>query len=405
MVANAIVPLDKNRAIEGVKMLAALVRELREGVFKEGQDYGVIPGTNEKPVLLLPGMEKLMRALHLRAEYVERRVITDFDKPLFFFEYECRLIDVESETCISTAIGSANSMESKWAWRWVPLHRVPSNLDPSTLVTRGGRISEFTFAVEKAETSGKYGKPAEYWQQFQDAIANGTAKMIKRKDSKGTERDAWEIDSSEYRVPNPDVFDQLNTICKIAQKRALSSAIKGAANVSEFFTVDLDDLPQYQISTPAQPSNIIEAEFEDVTPPAQSMGNGSAPRRNTRNMKRIEEAVKQHYAAHQHFVNHFNNLSASGEITDTMTDDEVIAVINANRESEGKANKAWWQDGELMSGLKRVLWQRWNVTLEQALKQAGKKLTDYADSAALIADVEAAQRETDDSAEVVDIPF
>lgn len=50
------------------------------------------------------------------------------------------------------------------------------------------------------------------------------------------------------KVENPDIFDQMNTIDKVAQKRALGSAIKGAANVSEFFTVDLEDSQTFDVA-------------------------------------------------------------------------------------------------------------------------------------------------------------
>lgn len=114
---SSIVPLNEARAIDGVKVLANIVHTLYEDVFKKDVDYGVIPNTGDKPVLLLPGMEKLMRALELRPNYIERAAIRDFDKPLFFFEYECELIDIHTGVVVSSAIGSANSHESKWRYR------------------------------------------------------------------------------------------------------------------------------------------------------------------------------------------------------------------------------------------------------------------------------------------------
>jgi hypothetical protein len=118
--------------------------------------------------------------------------------------------------------------------------------------------------VDKAETSGKYGKPPEYWQQFKDAIENKTAKAIKRKTRAGKEYDAWEIDTTVYRVPNEDVFSQVNTVQKMAQKRALVAATMLAVNASEYYTQDLEDLTieaNFTVSatpvttTPATPDN------------------------------------------------------------------------------------------------------------------------------------------------------
>ncbi len=242
----AIIPSER-LAIDDVKRLVNIVSALRTDVFKDGVDFGSIPGTNDKPVLLLPGMEKLMRALHLRAEYIAKTCIEDFDKPLFFYRYECRLIDYQTGECVSTALGSANSQESKWAWRWVERNQVPPNIDTVSLDQRNASLFEFAFAVDKAETSGKYGKPADYWQAFKTAIANGSARKVQKQTSRG-QSDGWEIGGVQYRIPNRDICDLTNTIDKIAQKRALSSAIKGAANVSMFFTVDIDDFTPFDMT-------------------------------------------------------------------------------------------------------------------------------------------------------------
>ena len=237
--------------VKDVKRLANIVRALYNGVLEDGKDYGIIPGTGDKPTLLQPGMEKLMRALRVAPHYREVCIIRDYDKPLFHYEYECELEDVDTKTVIpgGRGIGLCHSRETKYGYRWVQRHQVPKNLNPDELATRGGAISEFAFAIEKAETTGKYGKPAEYWKQFHDAIADGAARKVTRQTSRG-QSEAWEIDGSQYRIPNPDVFDQVNTIAKMAQKRALASAIKGAANVSEFFTVDMEDFALYEVQQP-----------------------------------------------------------------------------------------------------------------------------------------------------------
>jgi hypothetical protein len=54
---------------------------------------------------------------------------------------------------------------------------------------------------------------------------------------------AWEIDvdTALYRIPNPDVADVVNTIQKMAQKRALVAATLIATSASEFFTQDVED--------------------------------------------------------------------------------------------------------------------------------------------------------------------
>lgn len=243
---NTLAVLDRDAAIEGVTVLASIVRQLRESVFVKDADYGVIPNTGSKPVLLLPGMEKLMRALNLRAEYVEREKRLDFDGGLFYFEYECRLMNYDSDICVSTAIGSANSYESKWRWR-EQKRRCPAC--GAEAIIKG-----------KQEYGGG-------WLCFKKQNGCG---------AKFSDGDAAIEAQTVGRVQNPDIADQLNTICKIAQKRALASAIKGAANVSEFFTVDLDDLPAILPHKPSH-ENVIEGEFTDAAPPEADAPPQAAP--------------------------------------------------------------------------------------------------------------------------------
>lgn len=212
---NAIVPYVE---VEDVKRLANIVRALRNDVFRDGHDFGIIPGTGDKPTLLQPGMEKLMRALKLRPEYVEKSRVEDFDSGVIFYRYECRLVEYETGLCVSTAIGSANSRESKWRYRNVD--RVCPNCGKGTII-KG-----------KAEYGGGwlcFAKKGGCGSKFKDGDPAIEAQAV-------------------GKVENPDIFDQMNTIDKVAQKRALGSAIKGAANVSEFFTVDLEDSQTFDVA-------------------------------------------------------------------------------------------------------------------------------------------------------------
>ena len=232
-------------------------------ILKEGIDYGTIPGTN-KPTLLKPGAEKLGAFFGLRPIFVPQESVNDWTgkdhngEPFFFREYKTQLF--RAGELVGEGIGSCNSWEKKYRYRWINELEIPSNVDKSGLEFRDGAISEFVFAVEKAETTGKYGKPASYWQQFADAISNGTAKQIKRKTKKGDEMDAWEIGGKLYAVPNKDVADQVNTIDKMAQKRAFVAAILIATNASDYFTQDMEDFQDHGISY----ENIVDGSFEEA---------------------------------------------------------------------------------------------------------------------------------------------
>lgn len=274
---KAIVPIEIT-AVQSVQLLYNMMAELKKKVLKPDIDYGVIPGTGTKPTLLLPGMEKIMRALNAIPEYVEREVIRDYNQPLFHYEYECRLVDCETGIAIpgGRGLGLCTSMESSFRWRWVDEHEVSANLDMPELKKRISSIVEFDFAIDKRETTGKWGKPAAYWMRFEDAIKSGKANETTRKTKSG-ESKAWEISTTLYRIENPDIFDQVNAIMKRAKKRALGDAIKGAAAVSEFFTTDLEDFTPYEITSP---DNVVEAEYTEITvstPPAADQQHLSTP--------------------------------------------------------------------------------------------------------------------------------
>ena len=231
-------------------------------ILKKDTDYGEIPGTN-KPTLLKAGAEKLGAFFGLRPIFVPQESVNDWTgkahngEPFFFREYKVQLY--RNGELVGEGIGSCNSWEKKYRYRWVNEMDLPADIDVSQYECKDGAISEFAFAVEKAETTGKYGKPKEYRQQFADAIANGTAKQIKRKTKKGDEMDAWEIGGKLYAVPNKDVADQVNTIDKMAQKRAFVAAILIATNASDYFTQDMEDFQDHGISY----ENIVDAEFTD----------------------------------------------------------------------------------------------------------------------------------------------
>ncbi|NIQ88785.1 MAG: hypothetical protein GWN93_06755 [Deltaproteobacteria bacterium] len=256
-VYNAAMPvMALAQAVERQNQMVAFVQT----IMHDGTDFGTIPGTN-KPTLLKPGAEKLTTFFGLTTRYevikAEERWGDDGTEPFFYYWYRCRLY--RGDLLVAEADGSCNSREGKYRWRWVNEADVPHGLDKATLATRGGTISEFDFAIDKAETTGQYGKPPEYWQQFKDAIANGTARKFKKATRKGTQYDAWEIDATVYRVPNEDIASQVNTINKMAQKRALIAATLIAVNASEFFTQDLED---FEYTTPVTPTAPVAATTE-----------------------------------------------------------------------------------------------------------------------------------------------
>lgn len=176
----------------------------------EGTDYGVIPG-NKSRTLLKPGAEKLVELFRCRAEYTQTRVIEDWDKPLFHYEFLCTIHLLSTNAIVAQGVGSANSREAKYRWR--SEERKCPNCGKATII-KG-----------KAEYGGGwlcFGKKGGCGAKFQEGDTSIESQAV-------------------GRVENPDVFDCVNTILKVAKKRALVDASISLARCSDLFTQDMDD--------------------------------------------------------------------------------------------------------------------------------------------------------------------
>lgn len=200
-------------------------------VLNEDLDYGLIPGSKKK-CLLKPGAEKLCSIFGLAPSYVKEVIVEDWTgkdhdgEPLFSYEYRCQLY--RGGRFMGEAIGSCNSWESKYRYRWMPEESVKDRSDFNSLQKRGGTKTMFepTFAIDKAETTGKYGKPAEYWDKWRAAAESGEAKRgTKKMGPKEFDGYYLTVDETQYRIPNPEVADIINTCQKMAQKRCIAGTV------------------------------------------------------------------------------------------------------------------------------------------------------------------------------------
>lgn len=191
-----------------IRKFQAIVKEL----LIEDLDYGKVPGA-KRPSLLKPGAEKLDKILHLCDTYEELEKVEDWEKPFFYYKVKCRLIIIGTNITVSECIGSCNSMESQYRYRWV----LPSQLPPEL-------------------------------QNSQDSLPSKRAK---------TEH-GW---VTLYRVNNDDIWSLANTILKMAQKRAHIGATLSAARLSDVFTQDVEDLdlvPEDKVIDKPEPKKVEE---------------------------------------------------------------------------------------------------------------------------------------------------
>lgn len=226
---------NKTTALARVELSAALamigtpteaeerLRELQEFIhnaMKEGADYGKIPGT-DKDTLFQPGAQKLSEIYGLAPSYEDARTPIerwgdDGTEPLFAYFKRCRLVRKSDGVFVGEGIGSCNSREEKYAGRWVFPSDVPPEADVSRLRKREG-------------ISKKNGKPY-----------------------------------TMYRIPNPAIFDLVNTIEKMAAKRALVMAVIGATRSAGIFTQDLEDMSQDARQGKSAKPETTDAEYEDA---------------------------------------------------------------------------------------------------------------------------------------------
>ena len=294
---------------------AAIVEFTRRIMVKD-QDFGEIPGTN-KPTLLKPGAEKLCNFFGLEPEFTPIIEEIDWIGALHFGEafcyvrYRCRLL--REGRVVGVGEGSCNSWEAKFRYRWVPEERVPEQVDRSRLVKRAAKqtLSEFDFAIDRAETTGPYGKPAEHWQKFREAIEVGTARQVEKPTRRGPSL-TWEIDveASLYRIPNPDIADVVNTIQKMAQKRALVGATLIATSASEFFTQDVEDadafgrnidIGPHVYGTRAAREYVRDRKVEELSRNGNGVPMEARPWKNFGEMRRAFERVREQVGEREYF--------------------------------------------------------------------------------------------------------
>ena len=171
----------------------------------EGEDYGVIPGT-DKPTLFQPGADTLCNAAGLWGtdpEFVEK--VEDWQTGFFYYLVKLYVRDDDGRRWYG--VGSCNSKERKYAAQsWVPLY----TLDPEER--------------QRAE--------AEEWPQDTRVSKRGNSII-------------W------VQPPNAPAYDLVNTIQKMAVKRAYIAATLRATGAHRVFTQDMEDIAPASTEPPA----------------------------------------------------------------------------------------------------------------------------------------------------------
>lgn len=196
-------------------------------------DYGTVPGI-AKPFLFKSGAEKLATLFGYAPQYVTLDKTEDFNSVngFFFYRYRCDLILKTTGSIMGSGIGSCNSKEDRY--RWSQAQRVCPECGKATII-KGKK--------EFDRSGGEGGWVC--WSRKE--IACGAkwpdgAKVIESQAVERVEREA---------------FSQVNTIDKMAQKRALVAATLIATGTSSLFTQDEETVEASDKATAAKPATVV----------------------------------------------------------------------------------------------------------------------------------------------------
>lgn len=223
------------------------IQQVMKQVMKEGEHYGVIPGTGTKPTLLKPGAEKLCLLFRLAPHY---HSVEAHDGKHLTIKSACSLHHIPTGQVWGTGEGSCSTKESKYAFR------------------KGKRACPKcgADAINKSKFPPR-GRPNEAPGWYCYAKVGGCGVEFAADDPAITAQETG-------RVPNEDLADSYNTVLKMANKRSLVAAVLNVTGASDIFTQDLEDAHPNVVETTARrvEPNGDEAErlFPDPAPAPQA---------------------------------------------------------------------------------------------------------------------------------------
>lgn len=228
---------------QAIQRRNALTEFVKSELMVENRDFGKVPGT-DKDTLLKPGAEKLLTYFGLIPILIPVVEETDWTgerhngEPFIYFKYRCDIY--LGNTRITASEGLCSSMEKKYRYR---------NAERACPQCHKA-------AIKRSKYPPRNNPSAEPGWYCYDKIG-GCGQVYEANDPAITKQQLGQ-------VVNPDIADVANTICKMAQKRALVGSTLIALNASEFFTQDVEDMDIIDGSFYAK------SETQKPTPPPQS---------------------------------------------------------------------------------------------------------------------------------------
>lgn len=230
----------------------AILQQYIKQHMQQGTDYGVIPGT-EKPTLLKPGAEKLTDLFRCTPAFDLLEKIEDWEKGLFHYTFRVRISSRDSGTVLAEGYGSANSKEGRYRWR--------------NAGRKCPQCGKETICKSKYAPRSKPDDPPGWY-------------CYAKKGGCGAEFDHDDpdiVDQIQGKVENDDIFTLVNTILKMAKKRALVDGAIALARCSDIFTQDVEDFEQPEDPAPRQQRQSQPKASTQQPAPAAAKKSGPLP--------------------------------------------------------------------------------------------------------------------------------
>lgn len=217
---------DFDARLTALKTMRARIASIHRGLMLVDVDYGVIPGTGDKATLYKSGADKLCQFYGYVPSFEES--VTHGDgrsAPHISVVVRCRLHQGSDKgPVVGAGIGACNSWERKYRWK------------------RGARkcpkCGQSTIIAGKEKFGGG-------WLCWKNKGGCGS------KWQKG----AQEIESQPVGdMENADPYDLLNTIIKMACKRAYVDATLRTTATGELYTQDIEDIEDMEHDAPPPPA-------------------------------------------------------------------------------------------------------------------------------------------------------
>lgn len=176
-------------------------------------DYGVIPGT-KKRTLLKPGAEKLTNLFRCAPRFTIIDKIENWETGLFYYQFKCEIESIESGQVVAEGFGSCSTHESKY-WERQEDRKCPA-CGKATIKKSKKRESDPPNFVPGWYCWGKIGGCGEQFEHDDPTV----------------------IDQIVGKIKNPDIYDCINTVLKMAKKRAHVDATFPLARCSDLFEAE-----------------------------------------------------------------------------------------------------------------------------------------------------------------------